>query len=228
MQRVMGWFLCTFAATAVPAVAQLKTPADWQWRLDTPAALVTTQDVSKESWRFVAMPPGWHVTTGPGVLLYPTAPPDLTPNFSLECQIFLFPGESRDEFGVFLGGQEVDSVGTLDYTAFVIRRDGHGAILARTAAGLTALVGWQSHDAIVPHRGGDDPVKNVLRVEVDPVTVRLLVNGNAVASVPRVDVRTEGRFGFRIGAGVNLHISSLDVTTRLAPVPAPRKSERQP
>ena len=50
------------------------------------------------------------------------------------------------------------------------------------------------------------------------------VNGAAVAKVPRADVRTEGRIGFRIGGGVNLHISSLDVTTRLAPVPAPKQT----
>jgi hypothetical protein len=63
----------------------------------------------------------------------------------------------------------------------------------------------------------------VLRVEVDPASVQLLVNGASVAKVPRAELRTDGRIGFRIGSSLNLHVSSLDVTTRLAPAPAPRK-----
>jgi hypothetical protein len=30
----------------------------------------------------------------------------------------------------------------------------------------------------------------------------------------------EGAFGFRVGREVNLHITTLDITERLAPVPA--------
>ena len=210
---------------AAPMAAQLATPTDWQWRLDSPAALVTGQDLPEKSWRFVRMPPGWHVTTGPGVLLYPTEAPKLTQNFSLEATIFLFPGESREEFGMFLGGQEVDSQRPAEYTAFVIRRDGQAAVLKRAAADVTPIVAWQAHEAIVPHKGGgEDPVKNVMRVDVGPAAVQMSVNGTAVAKVARADVRTDGRIGFRIGSGVNLHISSLDVTTRLAPVPAPKQT----
>jgi hypothetical protein len=206
---------------ATPMGAQLKTPSDWQWRLDSPASLVTGEDMPDKSWRFVGMPPGWHITTGPGVLLYPTTTPSLTPNFTVEATIFLFPGKSTEEFGIFLGGQEIDSEKPPEYTAFVLRRDGQAAVLKRSSAGLTPVVNWQAHAAIVPHPGsGDDPVKNVVRVDADRATVQLLVNGTSVAKVPRADVRTDGRIGFRIGSGVNLHISTLDVTTRLAPVPA--------
>ena len=38
---------------AAPVVAQLTTPTDWRWRLDTPADLVTTLDVPERSWLFV-------------------------------------------------------------------------------------------------------------------------------------------------------------------------------
>ena len=209
---------------AVPVMAQLTTPADWRWRLDTPADLVTTLDVPERSWLFVSMPPGWHVTTGPGALLYPAEAPALTPNFSLEATIFLFPGESREEFGLFIGGADIEPSRPPEYTAFVLRRDGQVAVLKRTAAGVTPLVNWQAHDAIVPHQGGGtEPVKNVVRIDVDRVAIQLLVNGTGVAKVARADVRTDGRIGFRIGSGVNLHISSLDVTTRFAPAPPPKK-----
>jgi hypothetical protein len=223
MQRLSLTILAAVLAFA-PIAAQLKTPADWKWRLDTHASLVTTLDVPERSWLFVGMPPGWHITTGPGALLYPADAPALTPNFSLESTIFLFPGESLEEYGLFLGGKEIDSERPPEYTAFVLRRDGQAAVLRRTTSGVSPILNWQQHDAIVPHRGGGtDPVKNVLRVEVDPASVQLLVNGASVAKVPRAELRTDGRIGFRIGSSLNLHVSSLDVTTRLAPAPAPRK-----
>jgi hypothetical protein len=217
--RVIHSALCTMLAAA-PAAAQQNVPTDWAWRLDSPAPLVTTLDVPERSWLFVRMPPGWHITTGPGALLYPADPPGLAPAFSLEATIFLFPGESREEFGLFIGGHEIESEGPPQFTAFVLRRDGHAAILARTAAGLTPIVNWQAHDAIVAHPGGsEEPVKNVVRIDVGPAAVQLLVNGATVATVPRAGLRTDGRIGFRIGSGLNLHISSLDLTTRLAPAP---------
>ena len=59
------------AALAGAVGAQLKTPAEWQWRTDGPATLMTagTEPTDTQLY-FVAMPPGWHVTTGPGSLLY--------------------------------------------------------------------------------------------------------------------------------------------------------------
>jgi hypothetical protein len=223
--RILSVSLLCLILGAAPVVAQLTTPTDWRWRLDTPADLVTSLDVPGRSWLFVRMPPGWHVTTGPGALLYPADAPALTPNFSLEATIFLFPSESREEFGLFIGGEDIEPPRPPEYTAFVLRRDGQAAVLKRTAAGLTPLVNWQAHEAIIPHQGGGtEPVKNVVRIDVDPAAIQLLVNGTGVAKIARADVRTEGRIGFRIGSGINLHVSSLDVTSRLAPVPAPKKA----
>lgn len=169
------------------------------------------------SWRFVGMPPGWHVTTGPGVLLFPAQAPALSDRFSLEAEIFLFAGESREPFGIFLGGRDVDSTGPAQYTAFVIRRDGRAAVLSYGAAGVQPIVDWQPHEAIVPHAGRGNPVKNVLRVDVEPKEIALRVNGAAVATAPRGGLGTSGTFGLRIGSGVNLHVSTLDITMRLAP-----------
>ena len=41
----------------------------------------------------------------------------------------------------------------------------------------------------------------------------------ACQSVPRSDVRVDGRIGFRVGKDLNLHITTLNVTRKLAPVP---------
>ena len=199
--------------------AQLTTPGDWKWRQDAPAPLAKGATMEPGSWVFVQMPPGWHVTTGPGVLLYPTLNGDASGNFSLEADIFLFPGDSREEYGLFLGGQAVDDASAPDYVAVVLRRDGHAAILRRSSGQTTALADWQRHDAIVAYKEGPDAVKNSLRVDVDPSTIALSVNGAKVASIPRQALKTDGRIGFRVGKDMNLHIATLNVTRKLAPVP---------
>jgi hypothetical protein len=202
----------------VALTAQLKTPTDWKWRQDAPAPLAPAAKMEPGAWVFVQMPPGWHITTGPGVLLYPTTNGEASGNFSLEAEIFLFPESSTEEYGLFLGGRDVDGSATPAYVAFVLRADGSAAILRRAGGQTTALADWQKHDAIlVKHE--KETAKNVIRVDVDPVTLTMTVNGAKVLTVPRGGVEIDGRIGFRVGKDVNLHISTLNVTRRLAPAP---------
>jgi hypothetical protein len=199
--------------TAVLA-AQFKTPPDWRVRMDTPGAVVETLDPKAAEIAFVAMPPGWHVTTGPGALLY--HPEHAAKgNFAVETAIFLFPGESAEEYGLFLGGSRLGPSESPVYVAFVARRDGKGAVLQR---GGPALVDWTSSDAILPQAGTTN-AKNVLRVDAGPVDVVFTANGKEVAKLGRAGLAIDGAFGLRIGKGINVHASRLDITHRLAPVP---------
>jgi hypothetical protein len=208
------------AAIVLPVAltAQLKTPTDWKWRQDAPAPLAPGSKMEPGSWVFVQMPPGWHITTGPGVLLYPTSSGDVSGNFSIEADIFLFPESSAEEYGLFLGGRDIEASASPAYLAFVLRADGHAAVLRRAGGQTTALADWQKHDAIlVKHE--KEAAKNVIRVDVDPVNLTMTVNGAKVMTVPRGGAETDGRIGFRVGKDVNLHISTLNVTRKLAPVP---------
>jgi hypothetical protein len=216
--------LTTALAAGAPALltAQLTTPTDWKWRQDSPAPLASGATMEPGSWVFVRMPPGWHVTTGPGVLLYPSAHGDLSGNFSLEADIFLFPGESHEAYGLFLGGQDIETSGSPDYSAFVLRRDGQAAVLRRAGGQTSAIANWQRHESVAAEAGGKDPIKNTIRVDVDQLNAVMLVNGVKVSSVARDALRSDGRIGFRIGKDINLHIATLDVTRKLAPVPAPK------
>jgi hypothetical protein len=57
---------------------------------------------------FVTMAPGWHVTTGPAALLYhPDYRTKNMDNFAVEAEIFLFPGTSQEEYGIFIGGKNL-------------------------------------------------------------------------------------------------------------------------
>jgi len=203
------------AVATASATAQLKTPVDWKWRVEGATGKVVDADPPKSTdTRFVAMPPGWHVTTGPATLLYH---PDYQTkgNFSVEAEIFLFPGESQEEYGVFLGGKGLAPTETPSYVYFVARRDGRGAIIRRFGP---PVVDWKANDAILPNPG-KDAVKNILRVDVNPNDVVFTANGKEVATIPRTGLNFDGYFGFRFGKNLNIHASRLDLTHKLAPVP---------
>lgn len=204
------------AAVSAATAAQLKTPADWKWRIDGPGTVVEAETPKPADTRFVAMPPGWHVTTGPATLLYhPDHQTKNTANFALEAEIFLFPGDSPEEYGVFVGGKGLAPAETPSYVSFVARRDGKGAVIRR---GGTPIVDWKTNDAILPNPG-KDAVKNILRVDANPTEIVFTANGKEVARVPRAGLNLDGYFGFRLGKDINLHASRLDLTHKLAPVP---------
>jgi hypothetical protein len=138
MRRLVPAVMLVCAGAPALLTAQLMTPADWKWRQDAAAPLASGAKMEPGSWVFVQMPPGWHVTTGPGVLLYPSAHGDVGGNFSLEAEIFLFSGESSEEYGVFLGGHDIEGAATPDYSALVLRRDGQ----ARCYAGAPDRRPW--------------------------------------------------------------------------------------
>jgi hypothetical protein len=207
--------MAALVALAVPASAlraQLETPRNWRWATDRPAHLVTDQDVPDSGWRFVAMPPGWHITMGPGGVLYDPAH-TAAGRYVLEAETFLFPEKTDQGFGLFVGGRNLD--GKPEYIAFVIRHDGHGAVM-RAGASPAMLAEWTPGDSVKP-QAASNAVRNVLRVAVQRDSVFFAVNGGRVAALPRAAGEFEGHFGFRVGAGVNLHISTLDYTQRIAP-----------
>jgi hypothetical protein len=192
---------CSLATTAAQ---ELMPPASWRVRSDTPPA---------KPIYYVEMPPGWHITTGPGSILHdPTY--IAQGRFALETEIFLFPGTSQEGYGLFAGGKQLD--GDPVYVAFLLRRDGSAAIESQAGGRTTPVRAWTRHDAVKP---GDarEPVANVLRVVAEAAEVTMEVNGKPVLAVPRGEVELDGLFGFRAGADVNLHASRLDATRLLAP-----------
>ena len=162
------------------------------------------------------------MTTGAASILYDPAYV-AEGRFAIETEVFLFPGDSQEGYGLFTGGKELDGAAAT-YTAFLLRRDGSAGIAARTGGQGRVVRDWVKHDAIIP---GDqkDSVKNVLRIVADAADVTFEVNGKSVVTVPRGDLAIDGTFGFRAGEDINLHVSRLDLTRPLAP---PRKRPAKP
>ena len=71
----------------------------------------------------------------------------------------------------------------------------------------------------------------MIRVEAEADVVSCLVNGTKVLEAPRAAVPVDGIIGLRIGANIDVHVTNLDLTSRLAlprPVRKPPVESRQP
>lgn len=204
-------------AVASAAVAQSAPPAGWRWVTDRPAT--TSADVSDSAFVFSTMPPGWHVTMGPGGLLVAPSEP-AAGRFALESHLFLFPGTSEEGVGLFFGGTAVEA--GKPWTAFVMRRDGSTAVM-RGGTTTTLLRPWARHDSLPAMPSDGEPHAYKLRVEGETGVVHFKVNGHTVQSVPRDSAMVDGQYGFRVGRDLNLHITSLDYIQRLAPPGARRE-----
>lgn len=213
VHTLMLCVLFSLPLTINSAGVQFTPPPGWKWATDTDARMVTTLDPAEGSWLFGTMAPGWHVTTRPGAILFEPTHASRG-RFALESQSFLFPGTSAAGFGVFVGGADLDGK-SAKYVAFLIRRDGSAAVESVDSGRVTALHPWTKSAAIVAG-APDGEVKNVLRVEGEASTLTFLVNGQKVAEVRRDGTRADGIVGLRVGENLNLHVTNLDLTHRLA------------
>jgi hypothetical protein len=189
-------------------------PPGWQWRLDSPAPLVSQHAVPDSAWRFEQMPRGWHITTGPSGLLYPAAE-RASGMFSLAADFVVFPETTESAFGIFLGGSGLEDDAPT-YVAAVLRRDGAFSVIRRVRGAEAVLIPWTRHSAIKPHPGSG-VVTNRLRVNASADPLRVFVNDSAVARISLENAVTEGSFGFKVGERVNLHLTILDLIRHLAP-----------
>jgi hypothetical protein len=187
---------------SAPALAQeLERPADWKLRFDRPAP--------DSAVYFVSMPPGWHITTGPAGILYD---PSVTAKdeYRVRSEIFLFPGERREGFGIFVGGENLES-DSQSYLYFLIRKDGRYLIKHRAGSETHVIVPWTAHEAIVKHEGGEETAKNELGIECGSEIVDFFVNGEKVNSLPRSQTNVDGIVGLRVNHSLNLHVTDLSV-----------------
>lgn len=201
---------------------QLPVPDGWKWVTDSEARIVNTLDPPQGSWLFGTMAPGWHITSRPAVTLFHPSY-SARGRFTLESEIFLFPGTSPAGFGLFVGGEDLERKAR--YVAFLMRADGGVVIELMDGGRTSALYPWTKATSVVSGASSGDPVRNVLRIEAEAETVTFLVNGVKVADLRRDLSRLEGVVGLRVGADLNLHVTNLDLTHRLAP---PRVSKPMP
>lgn len=202
--------LLALPAMATAQHAHVPAPPGWTHHHDTPPRDTV--------WTFASMAPGWHVTTGPGAVLYDPAA-HAHGDFSLASQVFLFPKPSDEGYGLFLGGQGIGS-DTASYLAVLLRGDGRVSVQQHRGGTWNVLAPWTRNAAIKPNPG-DQVVLNHLRVRAGADSLRVFVNDSSVLALPRRVLQLDGQVGLRVGAGLNLHVTTFDHTRHHAPVPTP-------
>lgn len=211
MTMLAMWVTLTAAALAEQTPkTKLERPTDWVTRSDSGAQ-------TSAPLYFVSMPPGWHITTGPGTLLYRPEQTCLK-SCRIETEIFLFPGKGDGGYGVFFG-LEVAGDPTAHYDAFMLRHDGAYARGPRGGAFPWSLDFARYVAQALP----DKPVKNIITIDVedrdDARHATFTVNGHRMLleHYPHGDTaRTPlaGVVGLRVDAGVNLHVTRFDVAAK--------------
>ena len=182
-------------------------PDGWLMRLDRANA---TADMAS----FQPMAPGWHVTTqgrGAGIFWQPATVG--TGQYRVESTIHLMkPAQHAEAFGVFIGGTDLDAENQR-YVYFLVRQNGEYLIKRRDGAGTENIVGWTAHDA-VPSANAGGSTRYDLAVDVGARDVTFLVNGTAVHTMPRNQLRTDGVAGLRINHMLDTHVEKLELTKK--------------
>jgi hypothetical protein len=203
--------LALLALALAPAIGSAQAsqqPGAW---LERPDSASPSQH---PSYRFDEMPPGFHITTqGTGLLVTPGTRAE--GRYRLEAELYLFPGEGADGYGLFIGGAAVEH-GPSRYVAFVLRRDGEAAVFQRDGADSTLLLPWTRPDS-ARAQSGNEPAANLLAIHARSDSVVFLVNGRPVGALDRGQSPIDGQFGYRIGPALSVHATTLDFTRPLAP-----------
>jgi hypothetical protein len=211
---------------ALPVAAQQPdtpvTPVGWSWKTDVPATPQrgSMNPVGASNFAFTHMAPGWHITMGPGAVLFPSAE-RAEGRFVVEGELIYFSdGRDGAEHGVMVGGSGLEGMHAT-WMAFVVNPEGKAAVMKHEHGATTMVMPWTAVSG-ANARDTTGFARNKVMVQAEPDSVRFLVNGTRVGAWPRASMSVDGSYGFRIGAGANLHITNLDLTRRLAPFPARR------
>lgn len=209
----------TLLLTAPTAAVAQGMPPGWRAITDTPGEYVAEgiEPNAGARYNFVSMAPGWHITTGPGTLLFDPLV-RASGNFRVETELFLFPNPSDQPVGLFVGGMGLDGpLSDIQWFGVLVRRDGAAAVIHNHGMEHHPITPYLRLDSLPPH-----PISSsqriTLAVDVRPDSVRFSVNRAQVGALPRGDLPLAGPFGFRVGQELNLHVVRLDYTHRMAPM----------
>lgn len=176
----------------------------WWARLDNPKE-------PRTGLKFVTMGAGFHVTTGPTVILFDPNE-DWEGPYTTKATLTMTKLASHQvAYGLFVGGQDLDS-DKQRYTYFEIRQDGKFLIRKRAGAATTDVAGtWADHPAIQkPNATGSQT--NELAIQVGRDAVVFMANGQTVATHPASAVDVVGMSGLRIGHGLDVQVDGFSVT----------------
>jgi hypothetical protein len=220
MRKIL--FALALAAIASPLAAQGNThdpdhaahgggalPAGWHARTDRAEAQLSEV-------HFMAMGGGYHVTTGPAVLLWNPAD-NATGEFAAHATFNQTKAPTHPEaYGLFIAGSNLEGP-TAEYMYFLVRGDGKYMVRHRAGNGdLHTITDWTASPA-THQQNEQGQASNALTVEGGPWGVRYLINGTRVAEWLKTDVpylTTAGVVGMRVNHNLDVHVADYGLTRK--------------
>lgn len=179
-------------------------PAGWQARLDR-------ADAKMEAVKFVTMGMGVHATTGPAAIFYEATMTAGGAFDALATFTQTKPSEHPEAYGLFIGGTDLSGP-SQKYTYFLIRQDGKFLIKRRIGADTKNVMDWTDHGAI-KKADASGKMTNALAIAAAKDTVRFLVNGTEVASLPVAQLDVSGIVGLRVNHNLDVNIDGFALKT---------------
>jgi len=180
-------------------------PAGWSATLDR-------DNASLADVKLVAMGPGWHVTTGPAVIVYRAADAVKGSFHTLATFRQTKAPTHPEAYGLIVGGKDLNGANR-SYLYFIIRGDGKFMINSMKGTVRTVLVPWTDNAALVKQDATTGAATNKLEIDgkVQPGKIAFKINGTVVHEMPAAGVDLDGIVGLRVNHNLDVHISDFAV-----------------
>jgi hypothetical protein len=182
-------------------------PVGWQGRTDSPNAKLADA-------KFVAMGPGFHVTSGPAAIYWRDANTVSRP-FTASATFTQTKAPMHPEaYGIFFMGRSLQGLDQ-SYAYFLVRGDGKFMVKHRAGSEVHTIMDW-TDNAAVHKADANGKATNTLVVDASRAdTVRLLVNGTQVATLPASHLgSTVGAVGLRVNHNLDVHVADFTVAPK--------------
>ncbi len=194
---------------ATPLTAQV--PEGMQMRVDRSTNAADPDDVPEVGVR--VMGDGFHVNTGPAVVLWKDADTASRPCTLSGRFVMGEPSSHANYYGVISGGGSLDAAGQ-NYMYFLIAQNGTYIVKHRAGDSVHDIQARTPHDAVqTPNSEGRSV--NQLEVRVGSDETEFVVNGTVVHTVENTGMagRTDGIWGVRVNHVIpNMHIDGLGIS----------------
>jgi hypothetical protein len=196
-------------ALSSPSLAQ--APAGWQLRLDRSTNAADpdkTPDV-----KVTQMGAGFHVTTGPAVVLWNPAN-TVTGEYTVRGTFHLMkPSGHANYYGLVFGGGSLEGA-SQNYLYFLVGQNGTFIVKHRAGDSMTHDVAARTAHAAVARPNEAGASVNNLEVRVGADKIDYVVNGTVVHTTPKrgMTARTDGIWGVRVNHELDVHVERLGVS----------------
>ena len=152
----------------------------------------------------------WDVTTGPAHIVY-AAKDSASGAYTATTTIDQLATPSHPEaYGLVIGGSDLAGAGQR-YTYFIVRGTGEYSVKVRDGAAARTIVDFTANPA-VPKADAGGKASYALGAQVTGDSVKFMVNGTTVKSLPKAGLFTDGVVGVRVNH--NLHVLVTPVQIR--------------